>query len=54
LDVEPTGKTVIVHEMMFNRVREGKLCETYAMETGPGFYEQITGRQIPKQLDNLA
>ena len=54
LDAEPTGKIVIVHEMMFNRVRDGKLCETYAMATGPGFYEQITGKEIPEQLDNLA
>jgi predicted ester cyclase len=54
LDVEPTGKTVAVHEMMFNRVRDGKLWETYAIATGPGFYEQITGEDIPEQLDNLA
>ena len=54
LDVEPTGKMVIVHEMMFNRVRGGKLCETYAMATSPGFYEQITGKAIPEQLDNLS
>jgi len=53
LDLEPTGKTVIVHEMMFNRVRDGKLSETFAMENGPGFYEQLTGKKIPKQLDNL-
>jgi hypothetical protein len=24
------------------------------MATGPGFYEQITGKKIPEQLDNLA
>jgi len=53
LDLEPTGKAVIVHEMMFNRVRDGKLSVTYAMENGPGFYEQITGKKIPEQLDNL-
>ena len=54
LDLEPTGKTVIEHEMMFNRVRDGKISVTYAMATGPGFYEQITGKKIPAQLDNLA
>ena len=54
LAVEPTGKTVVAHEMMFNRVRDGKLCETYAMGTGQGFYEQITDKQIPEQLDNLS
>jgi hypothetical protein len=40
--------------MMFNRVRDGKLCGTYAMWTGSGFYEQITGKEIPEQLDDLA
>ena len=54
LDAEPTGKIVTVHEMMFNRVRDGKICETYAMGAGMGFYEQITGKEIPEQLDNLA
>ncbi len=54
LDVEATGKTVTVHEMMFNRVRDGRLSETIAIATGPGFYEQITGQDIPEQLDNLA
>jgi predicted ester cyclase len=54
LGVEPTSKTVISHEMMFNRVRDGKLYVTYAMATGPGFYEQLTGKKIPEQLDNLA
>jgi predicted ester cyclase len=54
LDLEPTGKTVIAHEMMFNRVRDGKISVTYAMGTGPGFYEQITGKEIPEKLDNLS
>jgi len=53
-DAEPTGKIVTVYEMMFNRVRDGKICETYAMQVGKGFYEQITGKEIPEQLDNLA
>jgi hypothetical protein len=39
---------------MFNRVRDGKICETYAMGVGMGFYEQITGKKIPEQLDNLS
>jgi len=30
-DVEPTGRPLIVHEMMFNRVRDGRLAETWAM-----------------------
>ena len=47
LDLEPTGKAVVEHEMMFNRVRDGKLSVTYAMVTGSSFYEQITGKQSP-------
>ena len=54
LDAEPTGKIVIVHEMLFNRVRDGKISESYGIQTGAGFYEQITGKEIPVQLDNLA
>jgi predicted ester cyclase len=53
-DAEPTGKILTVYEMMFNRVRDGKICETYAMQVGKGFYEQITGKEIPEQLDNLS
>jgi predicted ester cyclase len=53
LDAEATGKTVVIHEMMFNRVRDGKLCETWAMADGSGFYEQITGKKTAEQLDNM-
>lgn len=52
-DAEPTGKRVLVHEMMFNRVVDGRVAETWAMTAGPGFYEQITGREAPEALDNL-
>jgi predicted ester cyclase len=40
LDLEPTGKQVVAHEMMFNRVRNGRLAETWAMTEGDGFYER--------------
>ena len=53
LDLEPTGKQVVVHEMMFNRVRDGRLAETWAITEGKGFYEQIAGRAAPESLDNL-
>lgn len=53
LDAEPTGARVVVHEMMFNSVRAGRIAETWAMTAGPGFYEQITGREAPEALDNL-
>jgi predicted ester cyclase len=53
LDVDPTGKRVTVEEMMFNRVRDGRVAETWALTAGVGFYEQITGRPAPSSLDNL-
>lgn len=53
-DLEPTGKTVVVHEMMFNRVRDGRLAMTWAMSVGPGFYEQLTGGAAPPEsVDNI-
>ena len=53
LDLVPTGKKVVVPEMMFNHVRDGRLAETWAMTYGKGFYEQIAGRSAPESLDNL-
>ena len=52
-DVEATGKRLVLHEMMFNRVRDGRLAETWAMTEGPGFYEQMTGRKAPEPVDNI-
>jgi predicted ester cyclase len=51
--LEATGKRVVVHEMMFNRVREGKLSETWAIISGPGFFKQLTGESASEQLDNM-
>jgi predicted ester cyclase len=53
LDAAPTGKVVVLREMMFNRVRDGRLCETWAIVEDAGFYEQITGRPVPEGLDNI-
>jgi predicted ester cyclase len=53
LDLAPTGQRVVVHEMMFSRVRDGRLAETWAIDAGPGFYEQITGQLAPEGVDNL-
>jgi hypothetical protein len=44
---------VIAYEMMFNRVRDGRWAETWAMTEGEGFNEQIAGRSPPAGLDNL-
>jgi predicted ester cyclase len=52
-DLEPTGRKLVTHEMMFNRVRDGRLAETWAMTAGPGFYRQLSGRRAPEQVDNL-
>jgi steroid delta-isomerase-like uncharacterized protein len=53
LGLAPTGKRVAVEEMMFNRVRDGKLAETWAIPWGAGFHEQLTGVPSPEQLDNM-
>lgn len=53
LDLEPTGKKVALYEMMFNRVVDGRLAETWAVTEGAGFYEQLTGRRAPERLDNM-
>jgi len=53
LGLAPTGKRVLVKEMMFNRVRDGRLAETWAIVDGPGFFEQLTGVPSPEQLDNM-
>jgi predicted ester cyclase len=53
MGLEATGKSVVLHEMMFNRVRDGKLSETWAITSGAGFYEQLTGEPAPEQLDNI-
>jgi predicted ester cyclase len=53
MGLEATGKSVVVHEMMFNLVRDGKLAETWAMTSGAGFYDQLTGEPAPEQLDNM-
>jgi hypothetical protein len=39
--------------MMFNKVRNGRLAETWAMVEGNGFYEQIAGRPPPSGLDDM-
>jgi ketosteroid isomerase-like protein len=51
--LEPTAKRVVVHEMMFNRVRGGRLAETCTMTEGDGFYRQIAGREAPGHVDNI-
>jgi len=53
VDAEPAGKRVAISEMIFSRVEDGRLAETWLMFEGPGFYAQITGGKAPPHLDDL-
>ena len=52
-DLAPTGTRVSVDEMMFNRIEGGRVAETWVITAGPGFYRQLTGREVPEDLDNM-
>ena len=52
LGLEPTGIRVSVDEMMFNRIHDGRIAETWAITSGHGFYRQLTGSDVPEDLDN--
>jgi predicted ester cyclase len=53
LDLAPTGQHVEVDEMMFNRIEDGLIAETWTITAGDGFYRQLTGRSAPDDLDNM-
>ncbi|HWW53423.1 MAG TPA: ester cyclase [Acidimicrobiales bacterium] len=53
LGVEATGRELRLNEMMFNRVRDGRLCASWAIVDGQGFYEQLTGKTAAQALDNI-
>jgi predicted ester cyclase len=52
-DLAATGSRVSVDEMMFNRIVNGKIAETWVITAGPGFYRQLTGREAPEDVDNM-
>jgi predicted ester cyclase len=52
-DLGPTGTRVSVDEMMFNRIVDGRIAETWVITAGPGFYRQLTGREAPEDVDNI-
>jgi predicted ester cyclase len=52
-DLAPTGQHVEVDEMMFNRIENGLIAETWVITAGDGFYRQLTGRSAPDDLDNM-
>jgi steroid delta-isomerase-like uncharacterized protein len=45
--VKPTGKTVNLTEIYIDRVREGKIVETWFESFGQGYYYQLMGRPVP-------
>jgi predicted ester cyclase len=53
IDLVPTGQHVEVDEMMFNRIEDGLIAETWVITAGDGFYRQLTGRSAPDDLDNM-
>jgi steroid delta-isomerase-like uncharacterized protein len=51
--VEPTGKTVNLTEIYIDRIRDGKIVETWFESFGQGYYYQLTGRPVPvRQTSN--
>lgn len=52
-DLAATGSRVSVDEMMFSRIVDGKIAETWVITAGPGFYRQLTGREAPEDVDNM-
>jgi predicted ester cyclase len=45
--IAATGTRVVVHEMMFNEVDNGRLRETWTISERPGLLEQISGSAAP-------
>ena len=51
-DLDPTGKILEVHEVIFNRMSGGRIAETWQVTGSPGLYLQLTGRRPPGPADN--
>ena len=51
-DVEATGTQVVTRVMMFNRVRDGRLAETWVMSEEARPSKQITGRPSLDVVDD--
>ena len=52
-DAKPTGRRLRIHELSLHRIRDGRIAETWAEVSGPGFYQQLTGRPSPETTDNM-
>ncbi|HEV2035269.1 MAG TPA: ester cyclase [Candidatus Dormibacteraeota bacterium] len=54
-DLELTNRAVQSHHMLFNRIRDGKIAETWVETRSLGFYKQLTGRDAPRgDADSMA
>jgi len=45
--VAPTGKRVTLHQLNIDRVRDGKIVESWSESFGQGFHYQLTGKAPP-------
>jgi predicted ester cyclase len=52
-DAAPTGRRLRIHEISLHRIRDGRIAETWAEVSGPGFYQQLTGRPLTVPTDNM-
>jgi predicted ester cyclase len=47
-DLEPTGRTVRLHEINIHRMVGARIAETWIAVSAPGgFYKQLSGRDAP-------
>lgn len=45
--VAPTGKRVTFHQLNIDRIRDGKIVESWSESFGQGFHYQLTGKAPP-------
>ena len=45
--VAPTGKRVTLRQLNIDRIRDGKIIETWSESFGQGFHHQLTGKAPP-------
>ncbi|HEY8801858.1 MAG TPA: ester cyclase [Candidatus Dormibacteraeota bacterium] len=51
-DLEPTGKPIQLAEMIFHRMENERIAESWRLTHGGSFYEQISGRPRQTAADN--
>ena len=45
--VAPTGKRVTLRQLSIDRIRDGKIVESWSESFGQGFHYQLTGKAPP-------